>query len=251
MLSSLSPRGRSPSMDGTAIGKNALRGSALLVALCLSWQGRAQQMASPYPSMAPLNQYLIADGSEETALARSAAPESISGDADVLILTSHGYETAVKGKNGFTCLVYRSWAAGKDDPDFWNPKLRAPICLNAQAARFYVPLNAKKTELVLKGNTKAQMFDAVEDAIEKKELPTLEAGAMAYMMSKQQYLSDDVKQWHPHLMFFSSLTDPGEWGANLPHSPVIAIKDSIERSTTFLVPIRRWSDGTADGSDGR
>ena len=54
----------------------------------------------------------------EIALARSAAPESISQDAEVMVLGQHGYETAVKGKNGFLCMVERGWTAGTDDPDF-------------------------------------------------------------------------------------------------------------------------------------
>jgi hypothetical protein len=83
----------------------------------------------------PLDQYLASDRDGEIALARSAAPESISRDAEVMVLGKHGYETAVKGKNGFVCLVQRSWTAGIDDPDFWNPKLRAPICFNPPAAQ--------------------------------------------------------------------------------------------------------------------
>jgi hypothetical protein len=86
----------------------------------------SQDANSPYPSMAPLEQYLM-HRDAEIALARSAAPESISGDAEIMVLTRKSFETAVKGKNGFVCIVQRSWSAGKDDPDFWNPKLRALI----------------------------------------------------------------------------------------------------------------------------
>ena len=132
---------------------------ALFVLLGVAWQAQAQDAKTPYPSMAPLDQYLIADRNAEIALARSAAPESISHDAEVLVLGRHGYETAVKGKNGFVCMVERSWTAGIDDPDFWNPKLRGPICFNPPAARSYLPLTIKKTELVLAGQSKAQMVD--------------------------------------------------------------------------------------------
>src|SRR4030095_13825721 len=103
--------------------------------------------------MAPIEHYLM-DRNSEIALARSAAPESISRDAEVLVLGRHGYETAIKGNNGFVCIVQRSWTAEIDDPDFWNPKLRAPICFNAAAARSYLPLTIKKTELILAGRTK-------------------------------------------------------------------------------------------------
>jgi hypothetical protein len=193
--------------------------------------------------MAPVGQYLM-ERNAEIALARSAAPESISLDAEVKVLGNHGYETAVKGKNGFVCRVQRSWTAGIDDPDFWNPKLRAPICFNAPAARSYFPLTIKKTELVLAGRSKAQMFQAISAAFDKKELPTVESGAMCYMMSKQGYLSDRDGHWHPHLIFFVPLTDPRAWGADLTGSPIIGAKDDPDRLTVFLVPVGKWSDGT-------
>jgi hypothetical protein len=159
---------------------------ALVLVLSGMEQVQAQDAKTPYPRMAPLDQYLM-DHNAEIALARSAAPASISRDARVVVLGPHGYETAVEGKNGFACIVERSWTAGIDDPDFWNPKLRAPMCLNPSATRSYLPLTIKKTELVLAGQSKAQMFDSIKAAFEKKELPMPESGTMCYMMSKQQY----------------------------------------------------------------
>jgi hypothetical protein len=225
----------------------AIKSFALLVVLGTAYQATAQDATTPYPKMAPIDQYLMTDRDAEIALARSAAPESISGDAEVLVLGRHGFETAVKGKNGFVCLVWRSWAAGIDDPEFWNPKLRAPVCLNPPAARFNVPLTIKKTELVLAGRTKIQMFDYISGALDKKELPALESGAMCYMLSKHGYLSDRGGHWHPHLMFFVPLTEPASWGAGLPGSPVVvAFTDTPERHSVFLVPVSKWSDGTED-----
>jgi len=217
--------------------------------LSAAWQAQAQQAQTAYLKMAPLDQYLMADRDAEIALARSAAPESISRDAVVLVLGAHGYETVVKGKNGFVCIVQRSWTAGIDDPDFWNPKLRAPICFNPPAARSYLPLTIRKTELVLAGQSKAQMFDSIKAALDKKELPMPGSGAMCYMMSKQGYLSDRDGHWHPHLMFFVAQTDPLTWGANLPGSPILASEDTPDRQTVFLIPVAKWSDGTADPTD--
>jgi hypothetical protein len=187
----------------------------------------------------------MADRDAEIAMARSAAPESISRDAEVMVLGRHGYETAVKGKNGFVCMVERSWTAPIDDPEFWNPKGRAPICFNAAAARTYLPRTIKKTDLILAGRTKAQMFETIAAAVDKKELPPMEPGAMCYMLSKQQY-NDRDGHWHPHLMFFVSQTNPAAWGADLPGSPILAFNDTVERVTVFLIPVRVWSDGTAD-----
>src|SRR6202047_2415220 len=93
---------------------------ALALALGAARQARAQDAKNPYPNMAPLDQYLIPDRNAEIALARSAAPPSISQDATVMVLGRHGYETAVEGKNGFVCLVERAWTSSFDSPEFWN-----------------------------------------------------------------------------------------------------------------------------------
>jgi hypothetical protein len=219
---------------------------ALLILPGPAWRAHAQDSKSPYPAMAPLEKYLIADPNAEITLARSAAPESISRDAEVLVLAPHGYETAVKGKNGFVCMVERSWTAGIDFPEFWNPKLRAPICFNPAAARTYLPLTIKKTELVLAGRSKEQMFEGLKAAFDSKELPPLETGAMSYMLSKQGYLNDTAGHWHPHLMFFIPQTDASTWGANLPGSPLIADEQATDRLTIFMVKVAEWSDGTPD-----
>src|SRR5271169_4593876 len=121
------------------VGAIAVKSILLAFMLGMAWHAMAQDAKAPYPSMAPLDRYLMEDRSSEIALARSAAPDSISRDAEVLVLGRHGYETAIQGKNGFVCIVERSWTAPIDDPGFWNPKGRAPICLNAAAARCYLP----------------------------------------------------------------------------------------------------------------
>ena len=224
----------------------AAKSIALAVVLGTAWHGIAQDAKTAYPNMAPIEQYLMDDRNAEITLARSAAPESVSRDAEILVLGRHGYETAVKGTNGFVCMVERSWTSPIDDPGFWNPKGRAPLCLNAAAARSYLPRTIKKTDLILAGRTKDQMMEAIVAAIDKKELPPMELGAMCYMLSKQGYLSDRDGHWHPHLMFFASQADPATWGAGLAGSPIFAFNDTWEHLTTVLVPVREWSDGTAD-----
>jgi hypothetical protein len=211
-----------------------------------AWLAPAQDAKSTTPAIAPIEQYLIVDRDSEIALARSAAPESLARDADVMVLGRHGYETAIRGTNGFVCLVERSWTAPIDDPDFGNPLLRAPICFNAAAARTFLPRTIKKTDLILAGQTKEQMINAIKAAIDKGELPAMEPGAMCYMLSKQGYLSSRGGHWHPHLMFFISQSEPAAWGAGLPGSPIFAFNDTWEHLTTFLVPVPQWSDGTAD-----
>jgi hypothetical protein len=225
------------------VGAIAIKSFALLVVLGMACRAIAQDATTHYPNMAPLDQYLMTDRGAELALARSAAPESISRDAEVLVLGRHGFETAAKGKSGFICVVARSWTSAPD-PDFWNPKVRVPMCLNAAAARSYLLRITKITDLILAGRTEAQTNETIAAAIDKKELPPMESGAMCYMMSKQGYAGDSAEHWPPHLMFFYSQTDPATWGANLPGSPVLAVNDTLEHLTTFVVVVPRWSDGT-------
>ena len=234
------------------VGAIAIKSFALLVVLDMAYLGTANQAiaqdaTTPYPNMAPINQYLMTDQAAEIALARSAAPESISRDAEVLVLGRHGFETAVKGKNGFVCIVERSWTSAPD-ADFWNPKVRTPICYNPAAAHSNLPRNIKRTDLILAGRTKAQVDEAIVAAVAKKELPAMEPGAMCYMMSKQGYGGDSVPHWPSHLMFYFSQTDPATWGANLPGSPILAMSDEhehlTEHLTMFSIGVQRWSDGT-------
>jgi hypothetical protein len=224
---------------------SAIKNLALLVVLGMVYQAMTQDAATTYTKMAPIEQYLMADRDAEIALARSAAPDSISRNAEVLVLGRHGFETAVKGKNGFVCIVGRGWTSAPD-ADFWNPKVRVPMCVNAAAARSYLLRITKITDLALAGRTLAQVNETMAAAIQKKELPPMHPGAMCYMMSKQGFGGDSAPHWPSHLMFFFSDTDPAVWGANLPGSPVLGIADPSEHLTQFVIPTQRWSDGTED-----
>jgi hypothetical protein len=205
----------------------------------------AEDAKPAYPAMAPIEQYRAASASEEIALSRSAAPTSISGDASVLTLGDHGYETALKGRNGFVCLVQRSWASGFGDAEFWNPKLRGPICFNPGAARTILPAYIERTEWVIAGVSKADMIKRTSAELAANRIATPEPGAVAFMMSKQGYLGDHAGHWHPHLMFFLAHADVADWGADLHGSPVFAARDDLDSITTFFVLVPKWSDGTS------
>jgi hypothetical protein len=209
-----------------------------------AWPAQAQVEKTSYPAMASLDQYLIQDKDSEIALARSAAPKSVSDGAEVMVLGRQGYTTAADGSNGFLCLVERSWGAATDAPEFWNPKVRSPVCFNPPSARTFAPIYLMKTKLVLAGKSKAEIVQTTALALDKKELLPLEPGAMCYMLSKYQYLNDEGKSWHPHLMFLVSGDAAKSWGANMPGSPVIAANDPEEGATIFMVWVAKWSDGT-------
>ena len=107
------------------VGAITVGSFALLVMLGTARPVRALDASTPYPNMAPIEQYLM-DPAAEIALARSAAPESISRDAEVLVLGRHGFETAVKGKNGWVCMVERGWGMF-DWPEFGTRRFEPRI----------------------------------------------------------------------------------------------------------------------------
>lgn len=239
------------------MNRNALTAVALLIFLltlvfAMSQAMQGQDQKNPYAAMAPVEQYMM-DRDAEIALARSAAPESISRDATVVVLGPHGYETAVEGKNGFVCDVERSWMGPfNNNPHFWNPKVRGAGCYNPQAARSVLPIAYLRTKLALAGLSPAQMADGMKAAYTKKELPPVEQGAMSFMMAKQAYLTDggiteDGAHNMAHVMFFTPLMDTANWGANLPKSPVILnpqFNGDPEPVEVYMVLTGVWSDGT-------
>lgn len=233
-------------------------GAFALTALSGSlWSARAQDAKKRYPRMAPIEQYLMERNAEIT-LAKSGAPASISKDATILILERHGFETAVKGTNGFVCIVERGWTQGIDFPEVWNPKIKGADCFNPPAARSVLSITLMKTRMTLAGDSEKEIIAGFKEAFSKKELPALEPGAMSYMMGAGSYLTDDGNHNMPHLMFFMPLSKDSDWGAKLAGSPVGAVfywfpgddgnplAKGLPTLRVFTVTVRKWSDGTTD-----
>ena len=245
-------------MRENKLGAIVIIGFVLLVVFGTAYPAMAQDAATPYPKMAPIEQYLM-DRTAEITLARSAAPESISRDATVLVLGREGYETAVQGKNGFVCMVGRAWGAAFDWDEFWNPKVRAADCMNPQSARSMLPIFYLRARLVMAGRSKPEIVSAVKAAFENKQLPALESGAMDYMMSKSAYLTDQGPHNMPHLMFYTLVKDGKDWGSGAAGSPVMSSPywffspneqpqmKGLPPILVFLVAATNWSDGTPAG----
>jgi hypothetical protein len=229
---------------------------AVLLGVLGAAQGAMAQDATAYPKMAPIDEYLMPDREAEIALARSAAPESVSRDATILVLGRNGYETAVTGTNGFVCMVDRGWTGPFGWPELWNPKVRAAACLNPQAARSILPIAHLRTTMVMAGHSTAEIKATLKTAFEKKRLPNLESGAMAYMMSKSAYLTDEGAHNVAHLMFYTHVKSSKDWGADAADSPLMSSpfwyftpKEELQvkglpRMLVFLVATSNWSDGT-------
>jgi hypothetical protein len=228
----------------------------LMLLLSATWPIHAQDNQAPYPSMAPIEQYMI-DHNVEIALARSAAPESISRGAEVLVLGRKGYETAISGKNGFVCMVARSWMSPFGSPEFWNPRIRAPECYNPPAVLTFMPYAVKATEMALSGFSKSQIFDGIKAAVDKKELGAPASGSLIYMMSKEAYFTDKDNHIFCHLMYDLPRIDGVAWGANhvgspglFDGSPIFFQQLDPAPVTEFYVAVGTCSDGTSVNADG-
>jgi hypothetical protein len=224
----------------------------LWILLFLAPDGMAEagtEKPTPYPVMAPIDEYLIANAQDEIALARSAAPAAISADAEVMVLTQRGYKVAETGKNGFVCFVERSWTAGFDDAEFWNPKTRGPNCFNPPAARSVLPQYLQRTEWVLAGATRAQAVEKARAQFATHRFVAPEAGSFSLMLSKQGYLGDAAGgPWYPHVMFFVPHGNAAEWAAGLKGSPIAGGDSGPFEPTVLYIPVRNWSDGSPSTS---
>lgn len=215
----------------------------LALAVCIP-TGWAAAAPATYVKMAPLARYLAADRASEIALARTAAPKSISEHATVLALGKDGYETAVRGSNGFVCFIQRSWANDFDNDQFWNPRIRTPQCWNAAAAASVLQDYLNRTKWVLAGVSREDMVARTKAEFTSHEIGAPAPGSMAYMMSKEQYINDPAPQWYPHVMFFVSATDGSPWGANVSGGPLFSATSDVEPITTYFLVVPKWSDGT-------
>jgi hypothetical protein len=222
------------------------RGSLARLTSSLAVMATAAAWGAPSGSadaaMAPIVPYLAASKEEEIALARSAAPTSIAAHASVMVLDEHGYRTAVKGTNGFVCLVVRSWDNELDVKSavFWNPRFHAPFCLNAAGARFVLPLYLLRTQWAIAGVSEKEMAAREKAAWAAGKLEEPKPGAMCYMMSRRADLGDGTP-WHPHVMFYLPHEQASSWGANLPGAPIMA--GASDHTTIFFVLVPFWSDG--------
>lgn len=219
---------------------------AVVVSVMAAERGACAQSNTPYPhsTEAPLQMYRMASPAE-IALARTAAPPSISMQATVLVLGARGYETAVKGKNGFVCFVERSWAAGFDDVVFWDRTIRAPNCFNPPAVRTELRQVLKRTEWVMAGANKQQLIARTRAAFANHTFTEPAPASFSFMLSKKGYLGDQTGgPWLPHVMFFVPHGQVGAWCAGLDGSPVLGGGGSDIESAVLYVPVRKWSDGS-------
>ena len=218
---------------------------ASLLAIIAVGPALARFPSPVHAAVARIAPYLMASKQREIALARTAAPASVSMHATVMVLGDRGYVTAAKGNNGFVCLVMRSWdnSVSVKSVTFWDPKFHVPNCFNAAAARTVLPEYLMKTRWAIAGDDRAEIADREKAARAAGKLEKPAAGALCYMMSKRSWgVGGQPGPWRPHLMFYFPRARTPDWGANLNGNPVFA--GAADHATVFFVLVPVWSDGT-------
>ncbi len=223
-----------------------MKNLTLVLAFLLAASDAATVLAQN-PKYPPISEYMMTPGAE-TALARSAAPESVAAHATVKILTTSGYKVAAQGDNGFICLVMRGWAAPTYTPAqlrdlVYDAAVRAPICFNPPAAKEVLPYYELRSKLGMEGKTPDQISESVEAAYSRGQLPRRDEVSFAYMWSADQNLGTGIGHWHPHMMIFAPYYDNSLLGNNEFGSPLPQLSD--DAGTPFSVVVIRVDDGLA------
>ncbi|HLZ12576.1 MAG TPA: hypothetical protein VKP58_08320 [Candidatus Acidoferrum sp.] len=201
----------------------------------------AQEMKYP-----PVEEYLMPQDAE-IALAKSAAPDNISGKATIKVLTATGFQVVREGDNGFVCLVMRGFGAPTFTPTnlrnlVYDSKLRAPICFDPQAAQTVVPYYELRHTLGLRGKNPDEIAKAVSDAYSTGALPKRDRVSFAYMWSADQILGP-AGHWHPHMMVFSPHYENSMLGGNQGSAPGPVVTD--DAGTPLAVVVIRVDDSFA------
>ena len=194
----------------------------LLLALLTSLNAGAIRGQGKYP---PPGEYLMPRDAE-IALARTAAPASISDRATIKILTKSGFEVAFEGNNGVVCMVMRGFSAPTYSPAqfrdlVYDPTVHAPICFTPPAVRTAMPYYELRTKLAMAGKVPDQIAESLQAAYIKGELPKRDEVTFAYMWSAHQHLGPGIGAWRPHMMVFApyynnSMVGGNEFGSALP-----------------------------------
>ena len=129
-------------------------------------------------------------------LARSAAPAEVSDHATIMILGKNGYETAVKGANGFTCLVLRQYLNTIE-----------PECYDAEGSRTTLQTDLFIETQRAQGVSDADIDKAIEAGYKSGKFKAPAKPGIVYMMSPHNRVFDpDAKKvisFPGHLMFYA------------------------------------------------
>lgn len=166
--------------------------------------------------------------SEEVALARSAAPTSVSATASVWVFTDTGYVLAERGSSGNACYVSRSW-----------PTSIEPHCFDAEGATTIMPLHMHEVLLLHRGMTPAEAEREIGALIASGKLRLPRKPSLSYMMSAGQQLIGDEGQpagrWQPHVMIYYPWLESTQLGTKTPDPRAGMITGSGTATSSIMI----------------
>jgi hypothetical protein len=199
----------------------------ILVAIAAAGVVSTTSMGQSIPTRTGPRKLLARD--VEIALARSAAPASVSANARVLILADTGFVLAVEGSNGVTCIVNRSW-----------PTSLEPHCFDAEASATILPIELRRTVLYQRGIAEPEVERDIARMIASGEFRAPRRPAMTYMMSEgQQLVGDDGKpagRWRPHIMIYYPYLKSSDVGfGRIPDMKVGMVTDEATPTSSLMI----------------
>ena len=171
----------------------------------------------------------------EIALARTAAPAAVSRDATVMVLTERGFEVAVKGTSGVTCVVNRS-----------HPQSLEPHCFDAEGSATVLPMELRRTELLREGKSNDEIDREIAAGVLSGKYRLPRRPAMSYMMSPEQVLYNDegknVGKWEPHLMiFYPHLTSADLGLGGTPSTQAALVVDEGKAVSNIMIVVKGFA----------
>lgn len=166
----------------------------------------------------------------EILLARSAAPPEVSDEATVLVLRrGTGYEVAVEGTNGVTCMVDRTWKESLE-----------PICYDREASATILGVHRHFALMRERGMSREEVEADRDAQLQAGTLRAPSRPALTWMLSAEQILySDDgqrIGAWEPHIMiYYPGMTAEG---LGLPAGPLAGgpwLSDSGLPTATLVI----------------
>jgi hypothetical protein len=172
----------------------------------------------------------------EIALARSAAPASVSDSATVYVLGRDGYEVAVRGSNGIACYVSRSWPASLE-----------PHCHDGEGAATILPMEMRRVELLHRGTAPGAVERDIADGLANGRYRLPRRPAMSWMMSSaQRLIGDDGRPagaWKPHLMIYFPYLTGSELGLGAEPDPRHAVLvDGGKPTSNLMIVVAEFID---------
>ena len=165
---------------------------------------------------------------EEIALARSAAPASVSDSASVYVFADSTYVQAHAGSNGAACYVSRSW-----------PTSIEPHCFDAEGAGTIMQIHMREVEMLHRGMTPDAASREIGAAILDGRLRLPHKPSISWMMSAEQSLISDTGQpagrWRPHVMIYYPFFSGAPTTSDL-QSGIVSGAGTPTSSMMFVVP---------------